>query len=132
MLPDAVRGVGHPDVGRLDGVPYAAKPPVHILNLLIYVLELLPLFVGHPVHLFVQQLHQVPDIGLGEDVLPDLPYDEVLEALGVEPGGLAGPTAPLEEGMADVVGVLAALGFGCGHSLAAGLALEDAAEQVGT
>ena len=36
-----------------------------------------------------------------------------------------------QEGVADVVGVLAALGLGSGHGLAAGLALEQAAEQVG-
>ena len=39
--------------------------------------------------------------------------------------------ALLHQGMADVVGVLAALGFGGGHGLAAGIALEQPAEQVG-
>ena len=131
VLPDAVRGVGHLGVGRLDVVPDAPQPLLHVLKLLLDVLKPLPLVAGHPVHLLVQQLHQVSDVGLGEDVLPDLVDDELLEALGVEPGGLAGSLAPLEEGVADVVGVLAALGLGSGHGLAAGLALGDAAEQVG-
>ena len=130
VLPDALRGVGL-GVGRLDVVPDAGQPLLHVLKLLLDVLKPLPLVACHPVHLLVQQLHQVSDVGLGEDVLPDLVNDEILEVPGVEPGGLAGALAALEQGVADVVGVLAALGLGCGHGLAAGLALGDAAEQVG-
>ena len=51
--------------------------------------------------------------------------------LALSPGGLAGAFAPLQEGVADVVGVPAALGLGGGHGLAAGLAFDQAAEQVG-
>ncbi len=131
VLPDAVGGVGHLDVGGLDDLPDAAQPLLHVLKLLLDGLQPLTLLGGHPVHLLVQQLHQVSDVGLGEDVGPNLIDDELLEALGVEPGGLAGAAAPLEEGVADVVGVLAALGLGCGHGLAAGLAPEQSAEQVG-
>ena len=131
VLPDALRGVGHLDVGGLDDLPDAAQPLLHVLKLLLDGLKPLTLLGGHPVHLLVQQLHQVSDVGLGEDVGPNLIDDELLEALGVEPGGLAGAAAPLEEGVADVVGVLAALGLGCGHGLAAGLAPEQAAEQIG-
>ena len=131
VLPDALRGVRHLDVGGLDDLPDAAQPPLDLLKLLLDGLQPLPLLGSHAVHLLVQQLHQVADVGLGEDVGPKLIDDELLEGLGVEPGGLAGPAAPLEEGVADVVGVLAALGLGCGHGLAAGLALEQAAEEVG-
>ena len=131
VLLDALRGVGHLDVGGLDDLPDAAQPLLHVLKLLLDGLQPLTLLVGHAVHLLVQQLDQVADVGLGEDVGPNLIDDELLEALGVEPGGLAGAAAPLEEGVADVVGVLAALGLGCGHGLAAGLAPEQSAEQVG-
>ena len=131
VLLDALRGVGHLDVGGLDDLPDAPQPLLHVLKLLLDGLQPLPLLGGHAVHLLVQQLHQVSDVGLGEDVGPNLIDDELLEALGVEPGGLAGAAAPLEQGVADVVGVLAALGLGCRHGLAAGLAPEQAAEQVG-
>ena len=131
VLSDAVRGVGHLGVGGLDEVPDAAHPLLHVLKLPLDGLQPLTLLVGHPVHLLVQQLHRVSDVGLGKDVGAKLIDDDLLESLGVEPGGLAGSLAALEEGVADVVGVLAALGLGCGHGLAAGLALGDAAEQVG-
>ncbi len=131
VLLDALRGVGHLDVSGLDYLPDAAQSPLDLLKLLLDGLQPLPLLGSHPVHLFVQQLHQVSDVGLGEDVGPNLIDDELLEALGVEPGGLAGALTPLEQGVADVVAVLAALGLGSGHGLAAGLAPEQAAEQVG-
>ena len=57
VLPDAVRGVGHLDVGRLDDVPYAAQLPLHVLKLLLDALQPLPLLSRHSVHLLVQQLH---------------------------------------------------------------------------
>ena len=101
------------------------------LKLFLDGLQPLPLLADHPVHLLVQQLDQVSDVGLGEDVGPNLIDDELLEGLGVEPGGLAGAAAPLEEGVADIVGVLTALGLGSGECLAADLVLERAAEQVG-
>ncbi len=129
---DEVRSLGHVDaVAFRYEVPDAAQLLLHVLKLFVDGLKPLPLLVGHPVHLLVQQLHQVADVGLGEDVGPNLIDDELLEGLGVEPGGLAGAAAPLEEGVADVVGVLTALGLGRGHGLAAGLAPEQTAEQVG-
>ncbi len=131
VLPDALRGVGHLDVGGLDDLPDAPQPLLHVLKLFLDGLQPLTLLGGHPVHLLVQQIHQVSDVGLGKDVGPNLIDDELLEALGVEPRGLAGSLTPLEQRVADVVGVLAALGLGCGHGLAAGLAPEQAAEQVG-
>ena len=130
VLSDAVRGVGHLGVGGLYEVPDAAQPPLHVLKLSLDSLQPLPLLVGHPVHLLVQQLHQVSDVGLGEDVGANIIDDDLLEFLGLEPGGLAGALVALEEGVADVVGVLAALGLGCGLGLAAGLALGQPVQQV--
>ena len=74
---------------------------------------------------------QLADVALGEDVVADLVNDYSLKPLGVEPGGVAGPAALLQEGVADVIGELPALGFVGGEGLAAGLTLDDATEQVG-
>ena len=129
---DKVRSFGHVDaVAARYEVPDSAQLLLHLLKLPVDTLQHLPLFVGHAVHLLVHDLHQVPDVGLGEDVGAKLIDDDVLEFLGIEPGGLAGALAALEEGVADVVGILAALGLGSGHGLAAGLALGQPAEQVG-
>ena len=129
---DEVRSLGHVHAVALRyEVPDAAQLLLHFLKLPVDTLQPLTLLAGHSVHLLVQQLHQVSDVGLGEDVGANLIDDDLLEFLGIEPGGLAGALAALEQGVADVVGVLAALGLGCGHGLAAGLALGDAAEQVG-
>ena len=129
---DEVRSLGHVHaVALCYEVPNAAQLLLHLLKLPVDTFQPLPLVAGHAVHLLVQQLHQVSDVGLGEDVGAKLVDDDLLEFLGVEPGGLAGAFAALEEGVADVVGVLAALGLGCGHGLAAGLALGQSAEQVG-
>ena len=104
---DALGGVGHLDVGGLDDLPDAAQPPLDLLKFLLDGLQPLSLLASHPVHLpvhlLVQQLDQVSDVGFGEDVGPNLIDDELLEGLGVEPGGLAGPAAPLEEGVAGIV-----------------------------
>jgi len=70
VLLDAVPGVGHVRVGRLYQVPDASQPPLHVLKLLLDVLQPLALLMCHPIHLLVQQLHEVADVGLGEDVLP--------------------------------------------------------------
>ncbi|MDE2682821.1 MAG: hypothetical protein OXI54_01560 [Chloroflexota bacterium] len=113
-------------------MPDAIQLPLDLFQLGFDGLQVLPLFSGHTVHLLVQQLHQVADVGLGEDVVPDVGDDNLLEGLGVEPGGLARTAALLEDGLADVVGVFAALGFGGGEGLATGLALGQAAEEVGT
>ena len=83
------------------------------------------------VHLFVHQLHQRPDVGLGEHVLPNLADHQLLEAPGVEPRGVAGPAAPLHHRLADVVGELPALGVLAGERSVAHFALDEAAEEVG-
>ena len=51
--------------------------------------------------------------------------------LALSLGVLQVPLPRLEQGVADVVGVLAALGFGGGERVAAGFAPEQTAEQVG-
>ena len=112
-------------------MPDPAQLLLHLLKVRFDALQLLPVVTGRSVHLLVQELHQFSDVGLGEDVGAELIDDGGLDLLGAEPGGLAGAAAPLHQGLADVVGVLAALGLGGGHGLAAVLALEDAAEQVG-
>ena len=132
VFQDAFRGVGHIQVGALHKVPYAIQLPLDLLKLGLDGLQPVPLFFGDAVHLLVHQLHQVPDVGFGEDVVADVGDDDVLEGLGVEPGGAAGVLAFFEQGLADVIGVLAALGLGGGEGLAAGLALGQAAEQVRT
>ena len=109
MLPDAVRGVGHLDVAILDEVPDAAQFPLDILQLRVDGLQPLALLGGHAVHLLVHHLDQLGDAALGEDVGANLFHHQFLEAAGVEPGGIAGPAALLDQGLADVVGELAAL-----------------------
>ena len=131
MLLDAVRGVGHLDVGGFQELPDAGQPPLHVLQFVLDGLQSIPFLPGDAVHLLVHQLDQFPDVGLGEDVVADVGDDEVLEVPGVEPGAIAGAAALLEQGVADVVGVLAALGLGGGHGLVAGAATGQAAEQVG-
>ena len=54
---------------------------------------------GGAVQLLVEQLYQVAHVGLGEDVLPEVGDDKLLKGLGVEPAGLAGSAASLEEGV---------------------------------
>ncbi|MCY4624394.1 MAG: hypothetical protein OXC99_05255 [Chloroflexi bacterium] len=129
---DVIGGRGHVDAVALRyEVPDAAQLLLHVVKLLVDGLQFLAMLPSRSVHLLVQELHEVADVGLGEDVGAQLIDDGVLELLGVEPGGIAGAAARLHQGLADVVGVLAALGLGGGHCPAAGRALEQPAEQVG-
>ena len=130
VLQDALRGVGHVQVGGLDKVPDAVHLPLDFFQLGFDGFQVLPLLPCHAVHLLVQQPHQVAYVALGENILADVGDDDVLETLGIQPGRVAGSAALFEEGLADVVGVLAALGFGGGEGLVAGFALGEAAEQV--
>ncbi|MDE2683006.1 MAG: hypothetical protein OXI54_02500 [Chloroflexota bacterium] len=131
VFQDALRGVGHVQAGALHEVPDAVQLALDLLQLRFDGLQSFPFLLGHAVHLLVHQLHQLADVGLGEDVIADVLDDNALKVAGVEPGAIAGVLALLEEGVADVVGVFAALGLGGGHGLAAGLAAGQAAEQVG-
>jgi len=131
VLLDAVRGVGHVEVGVLDDLPDPAHPAAHLLQLGLDALQLLALLAGDAVHLLVKQSHEVADVGLGEDVVAELADDRLLEALRVEPRGRAGLLPGLDERLADVVGVLAALRLGGRERAPAALALDEAAQQVG-
>ena len=104
----------------------------HLLQLRLDTLKLLALLAGDAVHLLVEQAHEVTDVGLGEDVVAQLADDRLLEAPRVEPGGDAGLLAALEQGLADVVGVLAALRLRGGEIAPAALTAHEPAQQVGT
>ena len=85
MLLDPVRDVGDVNVGRLDGVPDAAQPPLHVLKLILDGLQPLPLFTGNAVHLLVYGPHQLDDAPLREDIGANLVDNHLLETAGVEP-----------------------------------------------
>jgi len=123
VLDVQVRGLGQ--------VVEPSQPALHVLKLRLDGLKLLSLLLGDAVHLLVHQLHQLPDIGLGEHVLPYLAHHHLLEAPCVEPGGGTGVSAPLHDGLADVVGVLPALGILAAKCPVARLTLDHPAEQVG-
>ena len=86
---------------------------------------------GDAVHLLVHHLHQVGDAAVGEDVGANLLDHQLLEAAGIQPGGIAGPAALLDQGLADVVGELSTLGVLAGKGPLALVALDQSAEQVG-
>ena len=130
-LLDVERGVGHDSVGRCDVAPYAPQLPLHIRKLILNGPKPLALLSGHSAHLLVHHLEQLADVALGEDVGANLGDDKLLEAASVERGSLAGVLAELDVRLADVVGVLAALGEPADERRLARLALEQAAEQVG-
>ncbi len=132
VLTDAGQDVIDLQVRGLHRLPQPVEPAPYFVQLFVNGLHLLPLLLDHAVQLFVDQLHQVPDVALGQDVFPYLLNDHPLEPLGVEPGSVAGPLSLLQERMADVVGELAALGLMGGERLATGLAPDYSAEQVGT
>ena len=118
-------------VGGLCQVVEPVQPAPHVFQFRLGGLQSLPLFFGDAVHLLVHQPDQFPDVVLGEDVGTNLPDHQFLEPAGVEPGAVAGPAAPLHQGLADVISELAALGVLAGHGPAATAALDQAAEQVG-
>ena len=87
--------------------------------------------VGHPVQFLVHQPHQVPDVALRQNALPDLLHNQALEAPGVEPRGVTGTAAPVEQRLADIVGELPALGRRPGERPTTAPALDQPTEQVG-
>ena len=97
VFQDALRGVGHIQVGAFHDLPDAVQLPLDLFQLVLDGLQVLPLLPGHAVHFFVQHLHQVTDVSLGQDVLADIGDNDLLKTLGVEPGGVAGPAALLED-----------------------------------
>ncbi|MDE2837676.1 MAG: hypothetical protein OXL97_09255 [Chloroflexota bacterium] len=131
VVADAWENLLGGEIRLLDQLPEAVHAPADVGELGVCCLDALLLLPDDGVHLLVDHLDEVAHVGLGEDVLPDLVDDEALEVLGVESRRGAGTAAALEEGVADVVGVSPALGLGGGEGLAAGLAGEDSAEEVG-
>jgi len=95
MVPDAGFEVVDLHVGGLHQVVEPLRPPPHVGQFRLHGLLLHPLLLRHPVHLLVHQLDQFPDVALGEDVGANLFDHHLLEAPGVQPGGVAGPTPPL-------------------------------------
>ena len=131
MFADAVGGVGHLQVGGLDQPPDAVERAVDFHQLMLNRLQLAPLLMGQSVHLLIHHLDQFADVALGQDVAAQLLDDRALEVARVEPGRGAGFRALLDLRLADVVAVAAALGLGRRHAHAAGLAADEAREQVG-
>ena len=131
MVPDAGLEIVDVHVGGLHQVVEPLQPPPHVGQLRLHRLQLHPLLLGNAVHLLVHQLDQLPDVALGEDVGANLLHHHLLEAAGVQPGGVAGPAAPLHQRLADVVGELAALGVLAGQRPPTLVALDQPAEQVG-
>ncbi len=131
MVPDAGLEIVDVHVGGLHQVVEPLQPPPDVGQLRLHRLQLDPLLLRHPVHLLVHQLDQLPDVALGEDVGANLLHYHLLEAAGVQPGGVAGPAAPLHQRLADVVGELAALGVLAREGAVAFVALDQPAEQVG-
>ncbi len=131
MVLDAGLEVLDVQVSGLRQVIEPLQPPLHVGQFRLGGLQTLALFLGDAVHLLVHQLDQLPDVALGEDVLPNLANHHFLEPAGIQPGAVAGSAAPLHQGLADVVGELASLGVLAGHGPTAGTALDQAAEQVG-
>ena len=112
VLPETGKDVVDLQVGGLDCVPQSIDPSAQLGQFRLNGFEFRPLLAGHAVHLLVYEPHEFADVALGEDVVADLLDDEPLEVLRVQAGRLAAPPTSLDEGLADVVGVPAALGFG--------------------
>ncbi|MDE2669304.1 MAG: hypothetical protein OXI51_06580 [Chloroflexota bacterium] len=130
MLLESGQDVVDLQVRGLDGVPEPVHTPAQLSQLPLDGLELHSLLASNAVHLLVDEPHEFADVSLGEDMLAKLLDDETLEVLRVEPRRVAAPPAALDEGLADVVGVAAALGLGRCERPTARLALGQPAEQV--
>ncbi len=112
-------------------MPDSAQLPLHVFKLIIDGLEPLALLTRHAIHLLVHDLHQRPDVAVGQDVGADLADDHLLEPSRVDPRRIAGVLAILHDGLAHVVGEPAALGDVPAERPVARLALDQSAEQVG-
>ncbi|MCY3881627.1 MAG: hypothetical protein OXG61_05855 [Chloroflexi bacterium] len=131
MLLETGQDVVDLKVGGLDGVPQPVHAPAQLGQLPLDGLKLHSLFASHAVHLFVDEPHQCADVALAEDVLAKLLDDESLKVLRVQPWRVATALAPLDEGLAHVVGVPAAFGLSRRERPVARLALGQPAEKVG-
>ena len=113
----------------LKGLVEPLKPLPNVIKLGVYDLQPAGQFTGHCIYLLGHQRHHLDDGLLGEDALPDLLDDEVLNPGGVQVAGAARPCAFPEQGAADVVGELPALGSLGGVGPAAHTALQQSAQQ---
>ena len=113
----------------LKGLVEPLKPLPNVTQLGVYDLQPAGQLTGHSVDLLRHQRHQLDDGLLGENALPDLLDHKVLNPGSVQVAGAARPCAFPEQGAADVVGELAALGSLGGVGPAADTALEQPAQQ---
>ena len=131
VLPKARHDVPTLKFRCLHGTPQLLHRAAHVGELLLDGLQLQALLTRDTIHLVVDEAYQVPDLGLREDVLPNLFNDQLLEILGVEARGLAGPLAALIKGLANVVVVLSRLcRHGCQGPTTA-FALDQPTQQAG-
>ncbi|MDE2994861.1 MAG: hypothetical protein OXU67_13380 [Chloroflexota bacterium] len=132
MLLDPLGGIRELEVARFDHLPHAVQPALHRRQLRLNARQLPALLVGHPVQLGIHEPHEGLDVVRRENAVSDLLHDQPLEAPGVEPGGVAGIAAPVEQRLAHIVGELAALGRLAGEGPPTAAALDQPTEQVGT
>lgn len=80
MLPEHAGGLGNLHVHGPYHRAHLLHPLLHLVQLLSYHVQLLPLLSDQAVHLLVHYIHHAPDVV----------YVEALKVLGVEPGRLIG------------------------------------------
>jgi len=116
------------ELAGLEGIVKASQATLDIGNLGHCGLQALAILAGHSIHLLIYHFHELPQVLLSKDALLDLVYYQPLKLLAVEIRGLACASTLLEEGAADVVAELAALGVLANQRLAAVPAAGQAAE----
>ena len=112
----------------LKGLVEPLEPALHVPQLGFDDIQPTEQLTGHSVYLLGHQRHKLYDGLLGENALPYLLHER-LQPGGVEVACAARPRAFPEQGAADVVGELAALGSLAGVGPAADSAFEQPAQQ---
>ncbi len=115
---------------RRWGAPPTAWP--HFCLLRLERRESLALLPSNAVHLLIKQLHQVANVALRENMIPQLLDNQPLKPIRIEPRSLAARAAAVQNRLADVVAVPAALRFGSGQRPATESAANQLAQQVAT
>ena len=87
--------VGRDVVGGLHDIPEPAQPTTYVRKLRLDGLQPPTLFADQAFQLFGNDLRQIADDGFSEYAGANPPDDQLLEAAGVEPGGIAAILAPL-------------------------------------
>ena len=87
--------VGRDVVGGLHDIPEPAQPTTYVCKLRLDGLQPPTLFADQAFQLFGNDLRQFVVEAFGEDAVANPPDDQLLEATGVEPGGIAATFAPL-------------------------------------